>query len=160
MTYDGIERTYPFDKSIHALAPEMSERQRMLLACDCAEYVLPIFENHYPNDGRPRNLTEALKQYANGEISIKELNIASSKVREIIDDNNIIDSAKFAAIAVVSTMSGYIWTVIETNRAATSALFVSARERGVAKPIDEVMEFKEWQIQRAQAILDGLYDQE
>ena len=62
MTYDGYERTYPYDSSIQVLAVKMSSRQQILCACDCAEYVLPIFENHYPNDNRPRNLIETLRQ--------------------------------------------------------------------------------------------------
>src|SRR5690606_13529520 len=44
------------------------ERSARLLAADCAERVLPIFERERPNDARPRKAIEAARAYARGEI--------------------------------------------------------------------------------------------
>ena len=36
----------------------------VLIACECAELVLPIFEKEYPNDNRPRKAIKAARAYA------------------------------------------------------------------------------------------------
>ena len=45
-----------------------NETNQRLFAADCAERVLPIFEERYPNDDRPRKAIEAARLYARGEI--------------------------------------------------------------------------------------------
>ena len=39
----------------------MSRQQKLEYAITCAELVLPVFEEEYPNDGRPRAAIEAAK---------------------------------------------------------------------------------------------------
>ena len=39
------------------------ERTQRLFACDCAEHVLHIFENHYPDDKRPRLVIESARLF-------------------------------------------------------------------------------------------------
>jgi hypothetical protein len=51
-------------------------QQVVLAACACAETVLPIFENKYPDDKRPRNAIEAARKWACGKIDEKELHYA------------------------------------------------------------------------------------
>lgn len=41
----------------------------MLCAADCAEHVLPYFEENYPDDDRPRNALEPGRPWARGEIA-------------------------------------------------------------------------------------------
>lgn len=54
------------------------ERTLRLIACDIAESVLHIFENEFPSDNRPRLAIQAGRDYANGLISVEELDAASS----------------------------------------------------------------------------------
>ena len=44
-----------------------------LFAADCAELVLPIYENQYPDDDRPRKAIKAARDYANELIGAEEL---------------------------------------------------------------------------------------
>ncbi len=141
------------------LVYKMSSRQQRLFACDCAEYVLPIFENHYPGEDRPRKLIEAMRQSANHKTSEDEIDQLISIV-ESVETECEIQSAKFAVGAALHANFPDLYAVTETNTVAISAVFASAREKGILEPIDELVEFKKWQAQRAQAILDGLYDQE
>jgi uncharacterized protein (TIGR02996 family) len=46
---------------------KLSPQSRRLLACDCVERVLPLFEARYPADARPRQLIETLRRYATGK---------------------------------------------------------------------------------------------
>jgi hypothetical protein len=52
-----------------------------LLAADCAESVLHIYEKEFPNDDRPRNAIEAARGFANGKITEEELIAAAGAVR-------------------------------------------------------------------------------
>ena len=49
------------------------ERVARLFACDCAERVLPLYEERYPEDKRPRQAIEAARRFANGEATYEEL---------------------------------------------------------------------------------------
>lgn len=55
-----------------------TDRTARLFACDCAEHVLPIYENKYPGDKRPRQSIEVSRRYANGEATDEELAAAGS----------------------------------------------------------------------------------
>ena len=52
------------------------ERSARLFACDCAERVLHIYEEQYPNDKRPRTAIETSRHFANGEATKDELDAA------------------------------------------------------------------------------------
>lgn len=51
----------------YELFRKLDSPTRRLLACDCVERVLPLFESRYPSDPRPRQLIETLRRYATGK---------------------------------------------------------------------------------------------
>ncbi len=52
-------------------------RSLVLWATDCAEHVLPYFEEKYPKDNRPRNALEAGRGWVRGEIAMSEARAAA-----------------------------------------------------------------------------------
>ena len=54
----------------------IDDRNLRLLACKWAERVLPIFEQAYPDDDRPRNAIAVSRRFANGDASKEELSAA------------------------------------------------------------------------------------
>jgi len=50
-----------------------TRQQIVLVACDCAELVLPIYEKKYPNDKRVRDCIEMTRKWANGKATIEEV---------------------------------------------------------------------------------------
>jgi hypothetical protein len=51
---------------------------KMLWAADCAERVLPFFEERYPDDDRPRKAIGSLRIWAQrGEVSMREVRATS-----------------------------------------------------------------------------------
>ena len=48
------------------------QRALALWAADCAEQVLPYFENRYPIDSRPRKAIEAARKWTKGKITVGE----------------------------------------------------------------------------------------
>ena len=56
---------------------EQDHRSLVLWAADCAEHVLPNFEEKYPKDDRPRKALEAGRAWARGEIAMSEARAAA-----------------------------------------------------------------------------------
>jgi len=50
-----------------------TKEENQQIAIRVSEIVLPIFENKYPNDKRPREAIEAAKAFIAGHINLKEL---------------------------------------------------------------------------------------
>lgn len=58
--------------------PDGHDRGSLVLrAADCAERVLPFFEEKYPEDNRPRKALEAGRAWARGEIGMCEVRAAA-----------------------------------------------------------------------------------
>jgi len=55
-----------------------NKKTRLLFAADCADHVLKNFEDKYPEDKRPRLAIKAVRDYARGKITQKELKDAHS----------------------------------------------------------------------------------
>ena len=58
-----------------------NERNARLFAADCAEHVLLIWEEKYPNDTRPHEAIAVTRAYANGKASKGELSAARDAAR-------------------------------------------------------------------------------
>lgn len=56
---------------------ERDHKSLVLWATDCAEHVLPYFEEKYPKDDRPRNAVEAGRAWVRGEIAMSEVRVAA-----------------------------------------------------------------------------------
>ena len=58
-----------------------SQEEIVLVECDCAELVLPIYEKQYPNDSRIRDCIETTRQWAKGEATEAEREAAWAAAR-------------------------------------------------------------------------------
>lgn len=61
------------DKQLDA----QDHRALVLWATDCAEHVLPYFEEKYPEDNRPREAVEVGRAWVRGEIALSEARAAA-----------------------------------------------------------------------------------
>ena len=64
-----------------------------LFAADCAERVLPLFEDKYPDDTRPRAAITAARQWARGEIDTAAWACASAAAWDAAWDAAALDAA-------------------------------------------------------------------
>ncbi len=62
---------------------EEDHRTLALWAADCAERVLPYFEEKRPEDDRPRKAIEAARAWARGEIKVGEARTAAFAVKAV-----------------------------------------------------------------------------
>ena len=56
---------------------QQDQRSLALWAADCAEHVLPFFEDNFPADDRPRQAIEAARAWVRGEIQCGQARAAA-----------------------------------------------------------------------------------
>ena len=76
------------NKSITELLSKQDHRTLVLWATDCAEHVLPYFEEKYPKDNRPRKAIEAGRAWVRGEIVMSEARTAAFATHAAARDTN------------------------------------------------------------------------
>jgi hypothetical protein len=73
ISIEGIIKSNGLDDAIWALQAIDDTEALTLLSIEAAEFVLPVYEKHFPGDMRIRDCIDACKKYIRGEISVKEL---------------------------------------------------------------------------------------
>ena len=76
---------------------EQDHRLLALWAADCADHVLPYFEEKYPKDDRPRKAIEAARAWTRGEIRVSGARTAALAAHAAARDAD--DAARAAARA-------------------------------------------------------------
>ena len=95
------------DKSIAELASRTNHRRLAIWAADCAERVLPYFEERYPEDNRPRKAIEAARSWAQtGVFKMADVRRAAlaahAAAREVEKDNAARSAARAAGQALAT----------------------------------------------------------
>jgi hypothetical protein len=77
----------------------LTEKQAQWFAFDCAKFVLPYFENVYPNIHSVRKCIEVNEQYLLGNVDIKVLISAINTVNDTADTvvDTVVDTAAYTA---------------------------------------------------------------
>jgi hypothetical protein len=87
------------DKSIAELVSKSEHKILAIWATDCAERVLPYFEEKYPEDNRPRKAIEAGRAWVRGELTMTEARKAAFATHAAARDANQVAEACSAARA-------------------------------------------------------------
>ena len=129
------------DLSVTELVNKSDHKTLGIWAADCAERVLPNFEEKYPDDDRPRKAMEALRIWVQtGAFKMADIrkvsHAAHAAARDVKENDDAARSAARAAGQAVATAhvpthaigaAVYAATVI---RDATGSMDETARERG------------------------------
>jgi len=135
------------DERIVELVRRTDHKTLAVWAIDCAERVLPYFEEKYPEDHRPRNAIETLRTWKNTGVFkmavIRKASLAShAAAREVGEDIAARSAARAAGQAVATahvpthSMGSAIYALQAIYRAARS----SDAENAIARE-------REWQYQ-------------
>ena len=137
------------DKLWVLLRPEIiSEKRLRLLAALIAEHVLHIFEDQFPGDNRSRNVIEAARAFARGEISHDELRVAAETAHAAYAANVAAETANAAYAA-------YAAADAETAYAATAAATAAADAADAAAYAAEC----KWQVEQVREVLQEMETQ-
>ncbi|MDO8578821.1 MAG: hypothetical protein Q7R50_06540 [Dehalococcoidales bacterium] len=133
------------DPRIMGLIGKIDHKTLAVWAIDCAERVLPWFEQQYPEDHRPRNAIKTLREWiATGKFRMAVIRKASldshAAARDVGEDNAARSAARAAGQAVA--------TAHVADHAVGSAIYALQavfRNAGPAEAEAAVAAEKEWQ---------------
>jgi len=123
---------------IRELIEKQKHRTLVLWSIDCAERVLPIFEEKYPQDKRPREAFEAAKAWATGKIKMP---VAKKAAHSTHNAATAVAEEDPAACAAARAMGHVVGTIhVETHAMGLVmygiTAFVYAAEQ---KDVDDVI---------------------
>ncbi|MCJ7506680.1 hypothetical protein MUP05_09480 [Candidatus Bathyarchaeota archaeon] len=99
--------TTSMDKSIAELANRTKHRKLAVWAADCAERVLPYFEERHPEDNRPRKAIEAARGWAQTGVfkmaDVRKAALAAHAAAREVEEDNAARSAARAAGQALAT---------------------------------------------------------
>ena len=135
------------DKSIAELASRTDHRKLAIWAADCAERVLPHFEERCPEDNRPRQAIEATRVWAQTGVfrmaDVRGTSLAAhAAAREVAED----DAARSAARAAGQALA----TAHVPAHAIAAAIYAATAVRDAADSPDAAaatVEERKWQYQ-------------
>jgi hypothetical protein len=135
------------DKQIEELAGRTGHRTLAIWAADCAERVLPYFEEKYPGDHRPRKAIVDLRAWVRtGVFRMADIRAASlaahAAARDVAED----DAARSAARAAGQALA----TAHVPRHALAAAIYAATAVRDATNSSDAdaaTLQEREWQYQ-------------
>jgi hypothetical protein len=120
------------------LRPELLPKKILqLFTIKCAEHVLPIFEEAYPEDARPRKAIETKKKFVEGGATEEELEAARDEA----------EAANWAAWATRAAWAA--WAAWAATWAGEEAAVAAAARRAAWAAADE----EQWQFEALDMII-------
>ncbi len=144
--------THYKDRRVVKLLKRIDSKTLAVWAIDCAERVIPYFEEKYPNDNRPRNAIETLQAWIRTGVFkmavIREASLSShAAAREVNGDNPARSAARSAGQAVATTH-------VPTHAIGAAVYALQAIHRAVNSEAAVTKE-REWQYQRLIKLKNG-----
>jgi hypothetical protein len=135
------------DKPIAELVRKTDHKTLALWAADCAERVLPCFEEKLPEDTRPRKAIEACREWARTGVfrmaDVRNTALAAhAAAREVQEDNAARSAARAAGQALA--------TAHVPAHAIAAAMYAATAVRDAANPADAdcaANKERDWQYQ-------------
>jgi hypothetical protein len=141
------------DNPIAELLSKLDHKTLVIWATDCAEHVLPYFEEKYPKDNRPRKAIEAGCAWIRGEIAMSEARTAAFAAHAAARDANP-DAARAAARA-----AGHAAATAHVAGHAVHAATYAARAAGHTVDSTDVdaaiAKERDWQYQQLLSLRDN-----
>jgi hypothetical protein len=145
------------DKPIAELAGKTDHKTLATWALDCAERVLPYFENKYPEDDRPRRAIEAGQAWVRtGVFKMAEIRRdalgSHAAAREVKED----DAARSAARAAGQALA----TAHVPTHALAATIYAATAVRNATNPDDAdaaTVKEREWQYQHLLQLQENLW---
>jgi hypothetical protein len=139
----------PFSERTNHKIFQPDKKALALWAVDCAEHVLPYFEEKYPNDKRPRKALETLKEWIEtGTFQMSVIRKASLDAHAAAKDVKE-DYAKYVAHAAGQAVAT---AHVPTHALASSVYSIRAVASYSGNVNDGIIRERKWQLQRLQEI--------
>ncbi|MFA5786240.1 MAG: putative immunity protein [Actinomycetota bacterium] len=106
-------------------------RSLVLWATDCAEHVLPYFEEKYPKDNRPRRAVEAGRAWVRGEIAFSQARAAAFAAHAAARDADQAAACAAARAAAHAAATAHV-----AGHARHAATYAVTAATYAAAPVD------------------------
>jgi hypothetical protein len=117
------------DRSIEELVNRSNHRKLAIWAADCADRVLPYFEEKYPDDDRPRKAIEAVRAWTQtGMFKMADVRQTSLSAHAAARKISANDAARSAARAAGQAMA----TAHVPRHAVAAAIYAATAVRDAA----------------------------
>jgi hypothetical protein len=143
----------PMDEAIADLAGKSDHKTVAIWAADCAERVLPYFEEKYPEDDRPRKAVEACRAWARTGVfrmaDARKTSLAAHAAARAVKED---DAARSAARAAGQAMAA----AHVPAHAIAAARYAATAVRDAADPPDAgsaTIKERTWQFQHLLALM-------
>lgn len=148
MTQSGFSLTRN-DDAMMALVSSTDQKTLARWAIDCAERVLPCFEENYPQDQRPRQAIETLKTWLDTGVfrmaGIRKASLdAHAAARDVGEDSPARSAARAAGQAVA--------TAHVPRHAYGPAIYAQQAIYRATGSLDAVVRERDWQYQHLLAL--------
>ncbi len=133
------------DEEIFAIARITDHRTLVIWACDCADRVLPYFENTHPEDLRPRQAIEAGRAWIKtGIFKMADIRRSSLAAHASARDTEVYSAACSAARAAGQAVAA----AHASGHAIVTAIYAATAIRDGVSPNDAnkaVLKERQWQ---------------
>jgi hypothetical protein len=132
------------DEPIAELASNSDHEPVTIWAAECAERVLPYFENNYADDTRPREAIEAGRAWVRGELEMTEAREAAFSAHAAARDTDD-DAAAYSAARATGHAAA---TAHVPSHAVHAARYAATAVRDADNPVDTsttAAEERNWQ---------------
>jgi hypothetical protein len=130
-----------------------SEKVAREFACECAERVLPLYEEQFPEDDSARNAIDTARKYANGEATLKDLSDARRAVREALS----LAMRREHSLRRNASENNVSWEALKTIEQVTLKSSSEAASYAATWAVVAVESYdseRQWQIDRLLQILE------
>ena len=118
-------------------------RALAIWAAECAERVLPYFEEEYPKDNRPRKAVEAARAWARGEIAVSGARAAAFAAHAAARDVDRGHAGARAAARAAGHAAATAHVAGHAGHAATYAVTAATHAAAFAAAVDA--KERDWQ---------------
>ncbi len=119
-----------------------------LWAAECAQHVLPYFENARPQDDRPRRAIEAAHAWVRGEMTVKQARFAAGASQDAARD--VAAASEAARLAALSAGQAAVVAHVAAHELGAAAYALRAAMAAAPKDQKEMSRQRECQWQRDQ----------
>lgn len=134
------------DRIIEELVRRTDHRTLAIWAADCAERVLPYFEEKSPDDSRPRAAIEALREWVRTGVfrmaDVRRTSLAAHAAARDVQDDDVARSAARAAGQAMATAHVPTHALAAARYAATAIWYAT-----LVDAEDAAIREREWQYQ-------------
>lgn len=139
-------------EKIEELVMRTDQKLLAIWAADCAERMLPYFEEKYPEDMRPREAIESARTWVRGEITLGGVHSGGARTKALAAHASAREIDDDIAIAVARA-TGHVAATVHIGRHALGTANYLAKAVIYIGGKEAMLQEREWQYEYLQFLI-------